>query len=174
MSKDELLLSRSPTIRAQIVCFGKVFLPTSIRLLTTVDELALVSGLFVGIVLFSSYERWLILVATLGWVITIWPETQTCQITRSNISRTNTPLWSLSRSHTFLYNASEACSVHVYEEAPKYGARGSQVVIDMEDGSEVLVTSYCYRAEPNHHLGIAQQIASFLDIPIVNSDMKID
>ena len=104
-----------------------------------------------------------------------WPESQICEFTKSQIRRMDVPFYSLpTEARAIVYNAPDACSVRVHEEPLRYATTGRQVIVDLEDGHEVLVTTFCTMDDPKSHRDVAQRIASFLDVPFFEAAAAVE
>eukprot|EP00045_Choanoeca_perplexa_P019659 m.3295 g.3295 ORF g.3295 m.3295 type:complete len:186 (-) comp4933_c0_seq2:815-1372(-) len=112
---------------------------------------------------------WMRIAVAVGFVLvsfTLWPEIQTCVATSQNVSITATtaPWLFPERAISKHVYTCQPLGVRVRGEILRYCGVGHQVVIEMEDGKDVFVTSYCTLHAKSCHHQVAQALSQRLEL----------
>ena len=87
------------------------------------------------------------------------------------ISRQHPAAALIGRPARKLVYTAPVCSVRVDTERLRYFADGRQLVLELEDGRDVLLTDTCMIGSPSGHHRVARTICAFLGIDPAGSDM---
>eukprot|EP00730_Choanoeca_flexa_P012977 TRINITY_DN4835_c0_g1_i1.p1 TRINITY_DN4835_c0_g1~~TRINITY_DN4835_c0_g1_i1.p1 ORF type:complete len:200 (+),score=17.32 TRINITY_DN4835_c0_g1_i1:183-782(+) len=160
-AKDGIVITASPSNHGWIVVYG-FWLAAAVMLYIYPGSWMMNTAVAMGFLAVS---------------FTLWPETQICIIGKEQVVQVaNTAPWgpiparNLSR-HVY---SCGACGVRVRSEVLRYCDTGHQVVLDLEDGKEVAVTSYCTLHPSSHHHKVAKALHDKLDIAYTPPDATMD